>query len=90
MSGLVTGDTEFHTAGFLLARGDEVVGPDSINDYWQARLLSAGVLTATGDCFTEPRRVHPNRVCNPPLEGAYQNGLYILDGEHMASRSTFQ
>jgi hypothetical protein len=61
MSGLVTGDTEFHTVGFFLARGDEVVGPDSINEYWQARSLSAGVLTAIGDCFPQGSSATPHK-----------------------------
>ena len=31
----------FHTAKALLARGDEVVGLDSINDYYSPRLKQA-------------------------------------------------
>jgi nucleoside-diphosphate-sugar epimerase len=49
---LVTGTAGFigfHLAQALLARGDEVVGLDSINDYYDQR-VKYGRLQAAGGC----------------------------------------
>ncbi len=70
MSVLVTGVAGFigyHAAAALLARGEQVVGVDSVNDYYDVRLKEARLARLAGPAFTLVRADVSDREAMFPL-----------------------